>query len=105
MAVLDQRDPARRGTAALGVVLIVLGGVALAGRALSFDIRQREFVGIGLPILGVGLGLFLVFGLFFEAVIGLNGPAVGALESVLAVGLVSVGVVILLVGAVNRRVP
>jgi hypothetical protein len=180
--VLNQPDPARRGAAAFGIVLIALGLFALVGRALSFDVfavgwplfvvvpglvmfvtalgiggragvalaipggivtmtglvlftqaatglwatwayawalvapggvgmalvfyggftRQRDLVAAGLPIVAVGLGLFLAFGLFFEAVVGLNGPAVASLESVLAVGLVVLGLVVLLAGAVRR---
>lgn len=181
--MLASSDPARRGAVALGVVLIVLGLVALLGQALSFDAfaigwplfvlvpglvmfatavgiggrpgiglaipggvvtmtgvvlsaqaatglwatwayawalvapggvglamvvyggltGQRDLIRVGLPILGIGLGLFLAFGLFFEAVIGLNGPVVGALQSVFAVGLVAIGAVILVAAVLNRR--
>lgn len=178
-----QSDPARRGAAALGLILIVLGVVALVGRALSFDLfavgwplfvlvpgilmfalavgiggragvaaaipggivtmtglvltfqaatglwatwayawalvapggvglafvlygvltRQRDLVQVGLPLLGIGLGLFLAFGLFFEAVLDLNGLAGGGLESLVAVGLIAIGIVVLLAGSLNRR--
>jgi len=57
----------------------------------------------GLPILGVGLGLFLGFGLFFEGVLGLNGTAIVGAESLLAGGLVVLGLVLLAGGLLNRR--
>ena len=181
--MLVQPDPARRGAIALGVVLILVGLVAIVGRAASLDVfsigwplfvlvpgllmfaaavgiggragialaipggivsmvglvlsaqaatglwstwayawalvapggvgvamvvyglltRQREFVRLGLPVLGIGLGLFLAFGLFFEAVIHLNSLQGSGWESVLALGLIAIGLMVIVGGVVNRR--
>jgi hypothetical protein len=181
--VFDHPDPMRRGAAVLGGVLIVVGAIALAGRAVSVDLfavgwplfvivpgvlmfaagvgiggragvalaipggivtmvglvlavqaatglwatwayawalvapggvglalvlyglitRQPDLMRVGWPVLATGIGLFLVFGLFFEAVIGLSGSAVTGLEPVLAAGLIVVGVVMLLAGSLGRR--
>jgi hypothetical protein len=183
MDVLAQPDPARRGAIAVGAVLIVVGLLALVGRAISVDVfsigwplfvlipglvmfatavgiggragiavaipggvvsmvglvlafqaatglwatwayawalvapggvglamvvyglltGQHDFVRFGLPILGVGLGLFLAFGLFFEAVIHLNGLHGRGWESLLALGLIAIGLVVIAGGLVNRR--
>ena len=49
-------DPARRGTILLGLALVILGGLALLGRALSIDL-----LGLGWPIfvLAPGIALFI----------------------------------------------
>jgi hypothetical protein len=48
-------DPARRGTIALGLALVILGGLALLGRMFSIDL-----LGLGWPIfvLAPGIALF-----------------------------------------------
>ncbi len=181
--MLAQPDPARRGAVAVGIVLIVIGVVALLGRAISIDLfsigwplfvlvpglvmfatavgiggragialaipggivsmtglvlsvqaatglwatwayawalvapggvglamvvyglitAQRDFVRIGLPVLGIGLALFLGFGLFFEAVINLSGLRGAGWESVLSIGLIAIGLIVIVGGAVSRR--
>ena len=83
--------------------LVAPGGVGLAMAVYGLLTRQPEFVRLGLPILGVGLGLFLAFGLFFEAVINLNGLQGAGWESILAVGLIAIGLIVIVGGAVNRR--
>ena len=83
--------------------LVAPGGVGLGLLAYGFVTGQRESVRAGLPILGVGLGLFLGFGLFFEGVLGLNGTAIVGAESLLAGGLVVLGLVLLAGGLLNRR--
>jgi hypothetical protein len=82
--------------------LVAPGGVGLSITAYGLLIRQPDFVRAGLPIIAVGLGLFLAFGLFFEAVLDLNGLHGGGFDSVLAIGLIAIGAVILLAGAVRR---
>jgi len=59
------RGPGERGALVLGVVLIVLGGLALAGRALSIDV-----FGIGWPVLVIAPGIAL-----FAMAIAVGGPA------------------------------
>ena len=56
-------DPARRGTIVLGLALVILGGLALVGRALSID-----FLGLGWPIFVVAPGLAV-----FAASLGVGG--------------------------------
>jgi len=85
--------------------LVAPGGVGLALLVYGLLTRQPAIARIGWPILAVGLGLFLVFGLFFEAVIGLSGPAVSNLEPALAVGLIVVGALVLLAGTLGRQRP
>jgi hypothetical protein len=64
----------------------------------EFLTGQRDAVRAGLPILATGLALFLGFGIFFEGVIGLNGPAIGGAETLLAGGLIVLGIALLIGG-------
>ena len=83
--------------------LVAPGGVGLALVLYGLITRQPDLARVGWPVLATGIGLFLVFGLFFEAVIGLSGSAVAGLEPALAAGLIVVGVVMLLAGSLGRR--
>lgn len=83
--------------------LVAPGGVGAGLLAYGFLTGQREFVRAGLPVFGVGVGLFLGFGIFFEGVLGLNGTAIVGAESLLAGGLVVLGLVLLAGGLMNRR--
>lgn len=83
--------------------LVAPGGVGLAMAVYGLATGQRDFVRLGLPILGVGLGLFLAFGLFFEAVIHLNGLQGRGWESLLSLGLIAIGLIVIVGGVVNRR--
>lgn len=183
--MLDTRAPGERGTLVFGAALILIGGIALLGQAVSFDVLgtgwpllivipgillfagavavggkagvalaipgsilamvglilavqsatglwatwayawalvapggvgiglvlyglvtgQREFVRAGTPVLMISLGLFFGFGLFFEGVLGLSGRSFLGAKPVLAIGLVAIGVILLISGAVRRRAP
>lgn len=83
--------------------LVAPGGVGIGLVAYGFLTGQREFIRAGLPVLTVGLGLFLGLGIFFEGVIGLSGPAIVGWETFLAAGLVGLGIVLLASGFVGRR--
>lgn len=83
--------------------LVAPGGVGIAMVVYGLLTRQGEFVRLGLPVLGVGLGLFLAFGLFFEAVIHLNGLQGSGWESVLALALIAIGLIVMVGGVVSRR--
>jgi len=83
--------------------LVAPGGVGIGLLAYGLVTGQRESVRAGLPILGVGLGLFLGFGLFFEGVLGLNGTAIVGAETLLAGGLVVLGLVLLAGGVLGSR--
>ena len=85
--------------------LVAPGGVGIGLLAYGLATGQREFIAGGLPILGTGLALFLVFGLLFEGVFGLSGTAFVGAETLLAVGLVAVGAVILLASLRGRTAP
>ncbi len=63
--MFPDRGPGERGALVLGVVLIVLGALALAGRALSIDL-----FGIGWPVLVIAPGVAL-----FAVAIGIGGAA------------------------------
>jgi len=83
--------------------LVAPGGVGIGLIVYGLVTGQREFARAGLPIFGVGLALFLGFGLFFEGVLGLNGVAIAGAESLLAAGIVILGVVLLAGGLMGRR--
>lgn len=83
--------------------LVAPGGVGIGLVSYGFLTRQREFVRAGMPILATGLALFLGFGIFFEGVIGLNGTAIVGAETLLAGGLVVLGIVLLVGGVLGRR--
>lgn len=78
--------------------LVAPGGVGLGLLLYALLTGQREFVRPGGETLLAGLGLFLGFAFFFEAVIGLSGPQVGGLDGILAGGLVVLGAVLLVLG-------
>lgn len=83
--------------------LVAPGGVGLGLLAYGLVTGERDAVRSGLPVLGVGLALFLGFGIFFEGVLGLNGMAFVGAETLLAGGLVVLGLVILASGFLGRR--
>ena len=83
--------------------LVAPGGVGLSMAVYGLLTGQPAFVRLGLPVLGVGVGLFLGFGLFFEAVIHLNGLQGNGWESILALGLIAIGLIVIVGGVVNRR--
>jgi hypothetical protein len=83
--------------------LVAPGGVGVGLIVYGFLTGQRQFIRAGLPVLAVGLGLFLGFGIFFEGVIGLSDPAIVGSETFLAGGLVVLGLVLLASGFFGRR--
>lgn len=83
--------------------LVAPGGVGAGMLLYGLIAGQRDMARAGLPILLTGLGLFLGFGLFFEGVLHLSGPDLPIAEPVLAVGLVTLGVLVLLSGFVGGR--
>jgi len=83
--------------------LVAPGGVGIGLLVYGFLTGHREFVRAGLPVLGVGLALFLGFGFFFEGIIGLNGPAIVGAETILAGGLVVLGLVMIIGALIGRR--
>jgi hypothetical protein len=83
--------------------LVAPGGVGVGLVAYGILTGQREFVRAGMPILATGLALFLGFGIIFEGVIGLNGKAMVGAETLLAGGLVVLGIVLLVGGLLGRR--
>jgi hypothetical protein len=83
--------------------LVAPGGVGVGLLVYGSITGQREFIRAGLPIFATGLALFLGFGIFFEGVLGLNGPAIVGAESRLAGGRVVLGLVLLVGGFLGRR--
>ncbi len=85
--------------------LVAPGGAGAGLLVYGILTGQRDFIRAGLPILAVGLALFLGFGIFFEGVIGLNGPSIVGAESLLAGGLIVLGLVLLVSSLIGRRSP
>jgi len=83
--------------------LVAPGGVGLAFVVYGLLTGQPDLVRNGLPILLTGIGLFVAFGLFFEALLHLSGESFPLAEPILAAGLVILGAAILLLGAFGRR--
>jgi hypothetical protein len=83
--------------------LVAPGGVGVGLSAYGFLTGQREFLRAGMPILAIGLALFLGFGILFEGVIGLNRTAIVGAETLLAGGLVVLGIVLVVGGLLGRR--
>lgn len=83
--------------------LVAPGGIGVGLLVYGVLTGRREIARAGLPVLAVGLALFLGFGIFFEGVLGLNGPAIVGAESLLGGGLVVLGIVLLLGGLLGRR--
>lgn len=91
------------GTWAYAWALVAPGGVGLAFVLYGALTGQRDLVRNGFPILLTGLGLFAVFGLFFEGLLHLSGPSFALAEPILAASLVVLGAAILVFGLVGRR--
>jgi hypothetical protein len=85
--------------------LVAPGGVGVALVLYGLLTGQGDLVRNGVPVLLTGLGLFVAFGLFFEAVLNLSGDALPIGEEILAGGLVILGAAILLMGVRGRRDP
>jgi len=83
--------------------LVAPGGVGVALVLYGLLTGQGDLVRNGVPVLLTGLGLFVAFGLFFEAVLHLSGDALPFGEPILAGGLVVLGAAILLMGLLGRR--
>jgi hypothetical protein len=83
--------------------LVAPGGVGLAFVVYGLITHQPDLARNGVPILLMGLGLFVAFGLFFEGVLHLSGDALPLAEPVLASGLIILGAAILVLGVMGRR--
>jgi hypothetical protein len=83
--------------------LVAPGGVGLGLLLYGLLTRQPDIATGGGWALLVGLGLFLGFGFFFESVIGLSGGRVAGMETLMAAGIVAIGVVIVLLSVTGRR--
>ena len=83
--------------------LVAPGGVGL-GMAVYGTLRGLPDVAReGLRTLGVGIVLFVSFGLFFEGVIGLSGDPFLVGSDVLPVALIGLGAVVLVWGLLRSR--
>jgi hypothetical protein len=83
--------------------LVAPGGVGIAMVLYGLFTGQRGIVRDGTPVLLTGIGLFVGFGLFFEAVLHLSGDRIPLSEPLFAAALVILGVAIALRGLVGRR--
>ena len=85
--------------------LVAPGGVGVALVLYGLLTGQGDLVRNGVPVLLTGLGLFVAFGLFFEAVLHLSGDALPLGEPILAGALVVLGAAILLMGLIGTPRP
>lgn len=74
--------------------LVAPGGVGLGLLVYGLLTRQPDVARGGAMTTLVGLGLFVAFGFFFEAIIGLSGFRLAGADVVLAAALVVLGLVI-----------
>jgi len=85
--------------------LVAPGGVGIGLLVYGLLTRQPDVVRGGGWALIVGLGLFLGFGFFFEAVIGLSGERLAGADTFLSAGLIVLGVVIVGLSVAGRARP
>jgi len=91
------------GAITIAWALVAPGGVGL-GMAVYGTLRGLPDVAReGLRTLGVGIVLFVAFGLFFEGVIGLSGDPFLVGSDVLPVALIGLGAVVLVWGLLRSR--
>jgi len=83
--------------------LVAPGAVGFGLTVYGLLTGQPKITSAGLPVLGVGLALFLGFALFFEGVVGLSGDRVPALRELLPIALVVLGVVLVVGSLFGRR--
>ena len=83
--------------------LVAPGGVGVGLVLYGVLTRQRELARGGLAPLLTGAGLFVGFAAFFELFVGLSGLQIEGGDTILAVGVIALGVILLVVGATRRR--
>ena len=83
--------------------LVGPGGTGLGLVIFGLVRHHPDLVSSGLRSLGVGLGLFAAFGLFFEGVIGLSGEPFLVGSDVLPIALIVLGVVVIGLSVVRGR--
>lgn len=84
--------------------LVAPFGVGMGMIAYGLLTGQRDLVKGGTVPLLTGLGLFVGFGLFFEGIIGLSGLAIAGADTIIAAGVVILGIVFVITG-LGRRSP
>jgi hypothetical protein len=83
--------------------LVAPTSVGLALLVFGLFLGDREMAGGGFRTMLVGLGLFLGFALFFEGVIGLSGPRIAGLDTILPIAVIGLGALLVIVGLFGRR--
>ena len=84
--------------------LIAPGAVGLALAVHGLVHGDRELLDSGVRVALVGLALFLVFGVFFESMVGLgDNPSSTLRDTILPGGLVVLGIGIVLAGILSGR--
>jgi len=82
--------------------LVAPFGVGLGLLLYGILTGQRDVARGGTAPLLTGLGLFAGFALFFEGFVGLSGFAIVGADTIIAVGVVALGIVIMLLGLRRR---
>jgi hypothetical protein len=83
--------------------LVAPGGVGAGLLLYGALTRQRDLLLAGGWALLTGFGLFIAFAFFFESVIGLSRGAIPGMDTLLAAGVVILGLVILAFGLAGGR--
>jgi hypothetical protein len=103
LILLVQNATGLWATWAYAWALVGPGGTGLGLLLFGLVRRRPDSVSSGLRSLGAGLGLFAVFGLFFEGVIGLSGEPFLLGSDILPVALIVLGGVFLGLGVFRGR--
>lgn len=83
--------------------LVAPGGVGIGLLVYGTFTRQRDLALGGVWSLLVGLALFLVGAFFFESVIGLSGDRIEGLDTLLAAGVIVLGIVVVVFSLAGGR--
>ena len=83
--------------------LVAPGSVGVGLLLYGTFTGRQDLASAGLRTAGVGLALFIGFAIFFEGILGLSGDGAPALEGLVPVALIALGVILVVGSLVGRR--
>jgi len=83
--------------------LVAPGSVGVGMLLFGSFTGRQDLSTAGIRLAGIGLALFIGFGLFFEGVIGLSGAGTPPLEGLLPIGLIALGAILVVGSVVSGR--